>query len=107
MACGCKGNNSGGGPSTKKNFTNNILFKLVMFLISIPILTILYPFVVVILFRTIVLDNNVANPSGFLLKFAKKVRGEKDKEEEEEDEESNGEINPDDYELEEKVDVIK
>lgn len=110
MGCNCKTGDGGGGFGSVDNkhikFTSNIVFKFVLFLISIPILTILYPFVILILFKTIVLSDSTINATKFLKKFADRMKGNQT-DVEDEDEENDGEINPDDYEIVEKVDVIK
>jgi len=115
MGCNCKtGENgerteTGFGRVDNKHiaFTNHILFKLILFLISIPILTILYPFIILVLFKTIVLNNSTINATSFLNKFAKRINSKDKDEEDEEDDTSNEDIDPDDYEMVEKVDVIK
>lgn len=104
MGCGCKKNVDNSDDSNKSNFTENIIFKFILFLISIPILTILYPVVIILLFRSIVLGNSSVNLVPMITKLAKKFNKNKSEDNEDDGED---EIDPDDYELIEKVDEVK
>lgn len=104
MSCNCKKDysDSVNSESSKKGVLGNLLIRLLMFFISIPILVILFPVMIVVLFNTIVLSKNGVNVAPFLTKWAEKMKKKaKDLDQTTEDDD-----NVEDYELDD-VDVIK
>ena len=77
MSCGCKNDSINKQITISKGVKINsggIIFRLSMFVISIPILLLMLPYVVYILFNSIVLQKNSFNVVKSIAKFGNKLK---------------------------------
>jgi hypothetical protein len=95
MGCGCKkpiADEKDKKVLIKKKITfkNNIIINLILFLLMVVLVPILYPFIIMVLFKHFVIGGNI-NFLDYINKFKKKEKNIDDIDIEK--------INPDDYEL--------
>lgn len=105
-------NDKGERESTPKDFgfrVFNVLIRIVLFVISLIIVPVIILLVIYLLFKTIILNNGTVDLMPAFLKLAKSIGIGKKRVEEEhpEDYEDLDPDNPDEYELDERVDKIK
>ncbi len=109
MSCGCKNGSTSGidenqiTDDTKKEISNLSLirrytFRGITFLFALALLPVILPIIVWMLFKTIVLTEQI-NMLPLLLHVGKKLKKIGEPKEEEEEEENIEELNQDDYEL--------